>query len=72
MSGLLNCVTAYVQKARLDPAGATSDEDSLNDNASVISIVSDQKSVIEEGRFTIIIRQIFMKAGCYFTIHKVI
>ncbi|KAJ9593807.1 hypothetical protein L9F63_027549, partial [Diploptera punctata] len=41
--------SASVQKPRIDTIGITSDEDSLNDNASVISIVSDQKSIIEEG-----------------------
>ncbi|PSN52700.1 hypothetical protein C0J52_09394 [Blattella germanica] len=43
------CFSASYQKPRVDTIGITSDEDSLNDNASIISIVSDQKSVIDEG-----------------------
>lgn len=37
------------QKSRADTIGLTSDEDSVNDNGSVISIVSETKSIIEEG-----------------------
>jgi hypothetical protein len=33
----------------MDAIGITSDEDSVNDNGSVTSIVSETKSVIEEG-----------------------
>lgn len=46
---ILEFLLAYVQKSRTDTIGITSDEDSVNDNASVISIVSETKSVIEEG-----------------------
>ncbi|KAJ1526830.1 hypothetical protein ONE63_008397 [Megalurothrips usitatus] len=40
---------SLAQKIRTDALGITSDEDSLNDNASVISLVSDSHSVVEEG-----------------------
>jgi hypothetical protein len=33
----------------MDAIGITSDEDSVNDNGSVTSIVSETKSIIEEG-----------------------
>lgn len=46
---VLNCLTASVQKSRTDVIGITSDEDSVNDNGSVISVVSETKSIIEEG-----------------------
>jgi len=42
-------VLASLQKSRTDVIGITSDEDSVNDNGSVTSIVSETKSVIEEG-----------------------
>ncbi|XP_021919874.1 interferon-related developmental regulator 2 [Zootermopsis nevadensis] len=41
--------SAFVQKSRIDAIGLTSDEDSVNDNASVNSIVSETKSIAEEG-----------------------
>ncbi|KAJ9601412.1 hypothetical protein L9F63_000436, partial [Diploptera punctata] len=47
-SVFFSLLATSVQKPRIDTIGITSDEDSLNDNASVISIVSDQKSIIEE------------------------
>lgn len=37
------------QKIRSDGLGITSDEDSLNDNASVFSVPSDTHSVVDEG-----------------------
>lgn len=37
------------QKYRPDAIGLTSDEDSINDNASVISVISENKSIAEEG-----------------------
>ncbi|XP_066992711.1 interferon-related developmental regulator 2 isoform X2 [Anabrus simplex] len=37
------------QKLRPDVIGVSSDEDSLNDNASVISLASENRSVIDEG-----------------------
>ena len=40
---------AVASKGRPDALGITSDEDSLNDNASVISLTSDTRSVLEEG-----------------------
>jgi len=42
-------VLAFLQKSRTDVIGITSDEDSVNDNGSVTSVVSETKSVIEEG-----------------------
>lgn len=36
-------------KLRPDAIGVTSDEDSLNDNASVISLASENRSIVEEG-----------------------
>lgn len=41
--------SASLQKSRTDVIGITSDEDSVNDNGSVTSIVSETKSIIEEG-----------------------
>nr|CAD7419344.1 unnamed protein product [Timema poppensis] len=41
--------TGASQKPRMEVIGLTSDEDSLNDNVSIISGFSETKSVIEEG-----------------------